>query len=262
MPRILLRLLAVVFLLGGCATSGYQQFYQQYVDVKSLSDLEVLQPGEEPKIYGTDNFDRDIATLRAKRYIMIGSSSFNGGYEDTKNAVVQAKRIGATIVLTNAQYTNTQTSTASLFLPNNQTTYHSGTVYGGGMLGGYSGTSTTYGSTVVPYTVNQRRYDQNAVYLVKTNQKMRFGIGVADLTPEKRTELGRNTGALIDVVIEDTPAFNSNVLAGDILISIDGNNVTNAEHALKLLNEVNETALTSVFTVIRNGKEQQITVKL
>lgn len=251
-----------VFLFGGCATSGYKQFYQQYVDVETLPDLEILQPGQEPKVYGTDNFDRDIATLRAKKYIVIGASSFNGGYEDTKNAAAQAKSIGATIVLTNSQYTNTQTTTTALFLPNNQTTYYSGTVHSGGVFGGYSGTSTTYGSVAVPYTTNQRRYDQTAVYLVKTNQKVRFGIVPINLPPEKRTEIGRNTGVLIDVVLEDTPAFNSNVMAGDILIAIDGKNVKNADNVLQLLSEVGASASETVFTVIRNDKEQEINVKL
>ena len=104
-------LIFLVFFVGGCATSGYKQFYQQYIDVKTLPDLEVLRLGQEPQVYGTDNFDRDIAILRAKRYIVIGASSFNGGHENTKNAATQAKSIGATIVLTNSQYTDTRTTT-------------------------------------------------------------------------------------------------------------------------------------------------------
>ena len=256
------KLLIVVLCLGmvGCATSGYQKFYQQYVDIKTFPDLEVLQPKQAPKVYGTDNFDRDIAILRAKKYIVIGASSFNGGYEDTKNATAQAKKIGATIVLTNSQYTGTQTSTAALFLPNNQTTYSSGTVSGDAFLS-YSGTSTTYGNTIVPYTTNQRRYDQEAVYLVKTNRKLKFGVEFKDLTPELRIKLGRNMGVLIDVVFEDTPAFYSNVMVGDVLIAVDGKSVKNGEHAMKLCGEVNKDALSSTLTVIRDGKEQQINVK-
>ncbi len=171
-----LLIIAVVFLLTACA-SGYQQFYKQYVDPKNLADVELLQPGEESKVYGTSNFDKDIKTLRSKMYIPIGYSSFNGKYEDESKVKAQAKRVGATVVLVNSQYTNTQTTTPPLFIPNSSTTYSFGSVYGGGIYGGYSGTSTTYGSTVVPITTQQRRYDQTAVFFVKsTNSSLVYSL--------------------------------------------------------------------------------------
>jgi len=148
--------------LTGCATSGYQQFYNSYVDVNTLPGPELIKEGQEPQVYGTDDFERDIRILRAKKYVVIGSSSFNGGYEDMKNAQAQAERIGATIVLINSQYTNTQTTTSTLFLPDNKTTYHSGSAnaysiynnsYGGygsvNTNATYSGTSTTYGTKAI-----------------------------------------------------------------------------------------------------------------
>ena len=269
-----LQILLIVSLIAGCAQSGYKQFYKPYVDANTLPDVQLLKKGEEPQVFGTDDFDRDIKILRAKRYIVIGQSSFNGGYEDTKNAAEQAKTIGATIVLTNSQYTNTQTTTSTLFLPDNKTTYHSGSVSGstsynsayGGYLGSsntygsYSGSSTTYGTKAVPYTTHQRRYDQNAVYLVKSTQKVRYGISVADLTPEKRSEIERNTGALIDIVLEDTPAFYANVMAGDILISVDGSNVRNAAHAIEVMKTSGNSEY-SILKVLRNGKEKEIRVE-
>ncbi|WP_448250564.1 PDZ domain-containing protein [Thalassotalea agariperforans] len=258
MKKILL--IAAATILSGCAQSGYKQFYNPYVDARTLPNVELIGPNEEPQIFGSNNIDQDIRTLRSKRYIVVGYSSFNGGYEDTKNAAAQAKRIGATVVLTNSEYTNTQSSTSALLLPNNQTTYHSGSVYGGGTYGGYSGTSTTYGTTAVPFTTHQRRYDQVAVYLVKSTQKIRFGVSVNDLTPGMRTELERNTGALIDIVIEDTPAFYSNVMAGDILVSIDGQPVKNGQHAIELMAAVPESQPSSSFLVIRKGEEKSIKV--
>ncbi|MBC8554729.1 MAG: PDZ domain-containing protein, partial [Candidatus Brocadiales bacterium] len=245
-------ILFLAIVLSGCVTSGYKQFYNPYVDAKTLPEVQLLAEGQEPQIFGTDNFDRDIRILQSKQYIPIGHSSFNSRYEDIKNAAAQAKRIGATIVLVSSQYTNTQTTTSTLFLPDNRTTYNSGTAYGnttynsayGGYLGSsntratYSGTSTTYGTKAVPFTTHQRRYDQTAVYLVKSTQKLKFGVQYNDLTPEQRTQFERNTGVLINVVVENSPAFFANVLAGDVLIAVDGKAVQNAQHAGQLMGNI------------------------
>lgn len=249
-------------MLFGCAQSGYQQFYNPYIDPQSDPDLVLLAPNEEPQVFGSDDFNRDINILRAKNYVLLGESAFNGGYEDTKNAVAQAKKLGATMVLTSSKYINTTTHTSMLFLPNNETTYHSGSVYAGGNTGGYSGTSTTYSTTAVPYTTQQDRYEQHALFFAKTNKKIRFGVYISDLSPELRVEIERNTGALIEIVSEDSPAFYANIFAGDILISIDGVSVINAQHAGALLLRVPDGQAYSDFVVIRKGEEKTIRLKL
>lgn len=251
----------VAFVMAGCA-SGYQTFYKPYVDARTLGNVELLEPGEEPKVYGTKNFDRDIKILKSKMYRPIGDSSFNGEYEDVSNVKAQAKRIGATLVLVNSEYTNTQTTTTHLFVPNPSTTYHSGSVYGSGGYGGYSGTSTTYGSTAVPITTHQRRYDQTAVFFVKSTEKLRFGIFLNNISNEQRIALERNTGAIIDVVVEESPAFYSNVLPGDILIKVNDSDVRNRDHAMDLLDKVSLSANSALFTIIRKGTERAITIKL
>lgn len=260
--------------LVGCAQSGYKTFYKPYVDTKTLTDVELLAEGQEPKVFGTDDFEKDTKILRSKQYFPIGFSSFNGGYEGEGSAIAQAKRVGATIVLVNSKFTNTQTTTSTLFLPDNKTTYHSGSAYGntsynsayGGYLGSsatnanYSGTSTTYGTKAVPITNQQQRYDQTALFFIKNTKKLKFGVFLKELTPDQRTVLERNTGVLIDVVVENSPAFISNVLAGDILIKIDNNLVINGESASKLMSNVNPNAKSSTLTIIRNKKEKIINI--
>lgn len=253
--------LSVLLVMTGCVASGYQKFYKPFVDARTLSDVELLKPNEKPKIYGTNNFDRDIRALRSKQYIPIGYSSFNGEYENKSSVEAEARRIGATVVLVNSKYTDTQTTTAPLFFPNSSTTFHSGTVYGGGAYGGYSGTSTTYGNTVVPITAQHRRYDQSAMFFVKETKKLRFGIFVSNLSDDQRRELERNTGAIIDIVVEGSPAFYSNVIPGDILIKINDSNVRDANDALELMQKVSPSENSAVFTIIRNGKVQSIAIK-
>lgn len=255
-------ILFLLVILTGCANgNGYSKFYYPIEGPwQSQGDLEMLSEGDDPQIFGSDDIKRDAATLRAKNYVPIGYSSFNGGLEDTKNAVKQAKKVGALIVLVNSKYTNTQTNSSVLFLPDNKTTYHSGSV-SGNTGGTYSGTSTTYGTKAVPYTSQQRRFDQNALYFVKDTKKYKFGVGLENLTPQDRKRLERNIGVLITVVIESTPAFYANILTDDVLIEIDNQPVRNVDHALQLMGGVSPEKESSILTVIRNGSRQDIKVE-
>lgn len=259
----------ITVLICACAASGYKEFYQPYADAQTIPQAEILQEGQEPQIISTDNIDRDVALLRSRMFYILGVSSFNGGIENLKNAKAQAKKIGATTVLTTSQFTNTRTIQSALVLPDNKTTYSSGTVnadtqyYGAtsGYLGSgstnatYSGTTTTYGSKVVPYTTQQRRYDQSAVFLVKSNLKLKFGLFLDDLPPEMRSQLQRNTGAIVQLVAEDSPAFYANILPGDVLIALDGVPIRNMEHAGQLMGATDIAGMSPIISAIRNGKE-------
>ena len=264
----------VTMLFSGCATNGYQKFYTSYVDPLSIQNVEMLKEGQMPEVFGSGDFTRDIKILRSKKYVPIGQSAFNGVYEDKNNVIAQAKRVGATLVLINSQYTDTQTSTSALFLPDNKTTYHSGSAYGtasySNNYGGYgtasanasyNGTSTTYGTQVVPQTTQYKLYDQNAVYLVKVNNKFRVGVFMIDLTPELRATYQRNTGVIVDVVVEKTPAFYSNLLADDIIIAVEGVSVKDVQHTQELMANVPETAKSFELTVIRQNEEKKVIIK-
>jgi hypothetical protein len=257
-PTISLVLCAV---LTACA-SGYQQFYKPYTDANTLPEVKVLAPEEAPKVYASNDLDRDVKIAQSKGYLVIGVSSFNGKLESEDAVIQQARRVGALLVLVNSKFTDTRTITTPLFLPNNQTTYSSGSVYGTYGSANYSGSSTIYGSTVVPMTTHQQRYDQTAVYFVKSTRKLKFGLSPVDLPQDLRGTLERNTGALIDIVFEDTPAFAANVLPGDVLIELDGVSVINAKHAGELMQSASPADGRCVLKVIRSGKERTIELKL
>lgn len=256
---------SIVFLLiaslAGCATSGYQRFYEVHENAKKGTDLQYLQPGETPTIHYSNDLNQDALALMSKGFLPIGRSVFNGPLEGKEQMAAQARRVGATVVLVSSSYTNTETKTMPLFLPNSSTTYGSGSVYdSGGGSAAYYGSSTTRGTTVVPVTSQQDRYDQEAAYFVKSTKKSKFGLFLTDLNPELRRSIQRNTGALIDVVMEDSPSFRANVFPGDILIKINGVNVRNVQHAIQLMG--NTKPPESRLTIVRNGKQKTITVRL
>ena len=67
----LLILFVAAITLVGCAQSGYKQFYNPYVDAKTLPDVELISEGQEPQVFGTDNFDRDVLILRSKKWFFV-----------------------------------------------------------------------------------------------------------------------------------------------------------------------------------------------
>lgn len=248
--------------MTGCATNRYQQFYRPYVhtDASSLQEVEWLKEGEEPHLYQTDNLGRDFRTLRSKKYLLIGYSSFNDSYQDENQIKEQARRVGATLVLTNSKYTDTETSTKNLYIPTTSTTYHSGSFYGSSG-GGYSGASTTRGSSVIPVTTHQRRYDQHAYFFVKSTKKLKFGVILSDLSEETKVKLKRNTGVLVDIVVEDSPAFYANILSGDVLVAIDEFSFNTFKEADEVLRYYDTSKGQAVLKIIRDEKEKDIVIK-
>lgn len=247
--------------LTACA-SGHQQFYKSYEDANTLSEVITLAPGEIPKVVITNDLDRDVNMTRSKGYIVIGVSTFNGDLESEDSIIQQARNVGALLVLVNSEFTETRRSTTPLVVPNNQTTYSSGSVYGAYGSASYSGSNTTYGSTVVPITTHQQRYDQTAVYFVRSTRKLKFGLHSIDLPQDLRASLERNTGVLIDIVFEDTPAFSANILPGDVLVEIDGTAILNAKHASEVMRSASPSNGECVLKLIRNGQGRTVVLKL
>lgn len=283
-------LLILIFTLVSCVRpSGYKQFYSTYIDThapEAKIDLELLKEGEPPEVLGTSDFDKDTNTLFLKSYVVIGESNFNGKYEDIRSVAKQAISVGATVVLVNAKYTNTLAINSALFLPTTSTTYHSGSIshYGTATTSGtatynnyspyyrsanatyqasttyqgnasYSGTSTTHGTQVVPYTVQQRRYDQRALYFAKKINKSKLGMSLEPITDEQKKAYGKEFGVYISSVTEGSPAHRANIQAGDLLYKVNGENAYGTTSAEYWIGKMNLSDQGNVVTVIRYGEE-------
>ena len=72
----------------------------------------------------------------------------------------------------------------------------------------------------------------------------------------------RNTGALVEIVFENTPAFNANILPGDIITELDGKVVENPMEFNKVFLEVHPANGLLPVKILRNGIEKTINVQL
>lgn len=101
--------------------------------------------------------------------------------------------------------------------------------------------------------------------LLETGEVKRafLGVSMQDISPALAEAFGlkRQTGAIINQVIEGSPADEAGIKAGDIVLSVDGKEIRNAE------NLRNRVGLLPVgkkvrMTILRDGKQQKLTVNI
>lgn len=242
-------------LLSGCATSGFSQFY----DGRSIENLQaepryIPEETVQVKRLPDEPLDTIFAKMYALRYFPVGSSEWEGpaGANDSE-AIAQAKKIGASLVMWGSNYSHTASGVMPVTTYNPggvSTTYHSGTVFSGGGSGQYSGTSTTYNpgtssTNYVPYSVD--RYNYVAIFFARFKPDL-LGIKF-DFTPpiEYKKQFDTNTGALVLGVVDGWRASKANILPGDIIMSVNGVNFTESFEGWKYGEE-------NTVQVYRDGK--------
>lgn len=221
-------LILVVFALG--STSTFSNFYDPYVDAKSLSNVITLKEGEEPKIINSYDISNDYFDILSDNYTCIGNTNFNGPDENLTNDIkIQCKKNGATIVLYNRDYTDTRS-------------------------GVYS-----YGGNVSSYNV--KRYNYVIYYFVKRIDMPKFGLLLTDMNAEERKNLQRNTGVIVTVVYKNTPAFYANIVRDDIVIRINEHVINNTNDFYRIYDLFNIGDGVDI-DFIRNGKTHNIKFRL
>jgi len=263
MKRIAIVLLAALA-LSGCVTNPYSQFYRDYTGGMGVAgNAMLIAPEKEPVIQQGSDPMRDGMEMMRNGFVLIGESSFNAGSVATSNAKYHARRVGAEIVLLYNQYTDTVSGSMPLTLPDTKTstTYGSASAYGSGGYANAYGSSytTTYGTktTYIPYNV--RRYDYLATFWTRS-KPLSFGAQFRDLTDEQRRQIQSNKGVSVFVVVKGTPAFQNDVLEGDIIRQVNGVDILDVRHCLEVIGK--NKGKTVSLTILRNGNEIQKELKL
>jgi S1-C subfamily serine protease len=105
-------------------------------------------------------------------------------------------------------------------------------------------------------TVN--RYDYGAIYFVKV--RMPFGAYFRDLSDAERGSLETNKGAAVALIVDGSPAYNCDVLVGDIVLAVNGERVSGARGMLDLIQRY--AGQVANLMLVRNGKEISKTVPI
>ncbi len=109
---------------------------------------------------------------------------------------------------------------------------------------------------MIPITVN--RSDYGAAYFVK--RKWSFGALWRDLNDSERQELQSNKGVYVRVVVDNSPAYQADVLPGDIILAVDGHQVMNQQSIADLMHTRSGQSIT--LSLYRRGTRLEKSVRL
>lgn len=101
----------------------------------------------------------------------------------------------------------------------------------------------------MPYSI--RRYDYYASFWVKVKPG-RLGIFLDNLTDELRKKIESNKGIYVVAVVKGSPAFNNDILTGDIIRKINDIEVIDTMHVNNILREYKEKEIK--LEIFRDGK--------
>lgn len=249
--------LGAVLALSGCA-GGYSTFYQP----TPLAGVVPRYEGEpQIRAAGADT-NSEVLELASQGYSLIGTASFNGTAQSRLSVTLQAKKVGASLVLTGARYTNTINSTLQLQTPTSSTTYSNGqatvTGYGGVATGNYRGSSTTYGTQTTNVPISIARYDQMALFFAPTPHTG-IGLTMANIPANAVAQYGTAQGAIVKAVVRGSPAFKADVLPGDLITTINGVRVSQYSDMGSIAAQANGGPL--VLGIRRGEKTVSLTIQ-
>ncbi len=132
-----------------------------------------------------------------------------------------------------------------------------------GKVVGVNTTVVAYGKGlgfVMPINMVKDEIDQ-----LKEHERVKrgwFGLQVQDITPEMSDALGigDGQGALVSYVKAQSPADNAGIRRGDVIVSIDGEKISEASEFVRKFSFATPKKDTR-FVVIRNGKEKIFVIK-
>lgn len=250
---------ACLLILSACGTGQFGSSYKGYSDPRLAADLVALPEEGEPNLIRSTDLDRDVRQYREHNYVVVGESAFNGVQESPNNAVKKAKEVGATHVIVSSEYTDTRGRLAYDYQDYYRTIYVNKVRSVNGKSVRYREAVTVRDTVTVPYTQYYDNFDQWAIYMAKSTRVHKLGLIMRDLAPNERSSLGRNTGAFIDMVLSNSPAFMADIVPQDILVAINGDKVNNTNHAEELIRVLELDGKTIVLTVLKNGEQKDIT---
>lgn len=254
----------VSWMLGGCAS--YKRFYQDETGgIDITKDHRFADAPTDPIVTQGANPQSDSDRMVEDGYVQIGYIAFNGRADsaDEDDAFTQAKRVHAHRVLVYFKYRGTVSGTMPLTLPSTQTSTTSvyGNAYGPGGPSTFSGTgyTTTYGTqtTYIPYSVD--RYDYLATFWTKRRSFV-LGVYYDNLTPELRQALQTNKRVVVTVVVKGTPAFQADILRGDVLKAIGDTEIYDTASAQQAVES--RAGQNVVIQIVRNGSPIQKEMRL
>jgi hypothetical protein len=254
--------MAVAFIVLSACGNPYRLNYVSVLD--RLPAQPAFAPSTPtPRIVEAKNPREDSVRLVEEGFMPIGYVKFNSVKADQKLALAQAKDLGADVVLTSIQFTNVVNETVPTTVytgPETVRVDEHGNVWNGGVNYNRSQTVTYEGHYETEFVNRETAfYDQKALFFRKLQSPI-FGGAVSPLPEEVRNSLGRNRGVVVRAVVKGSPAFRADVLKGDILIALEGEDIIEPGEFYKRVESLAGRSVS--VSIFRNGQALELPVKL
>jgi PDZ domain len=269
-PRV-----AAVVLLAGCTANPYSEFYEDYTrQWPAGTQARLLPSTTKPQVVFSANLRQDAQRLAEEGFFVVGFAGFRGPAVSQRDLIAQAEKVKAELVLYSSQFSHTEQGIRPVlsYRPGQTSTTYShgyatanaygsggGYVYGSGIYSG-SSTTTTPGTLSTDYVPYQRgMFEHGALFLNRARPGV-LGASFLPLPDVLRAKLQRNTGVVVAVVMQGSPAFRANILRGDIITEIAGKPVTTVQEVMDLLPFYAGKRVS--FTLIRGDRTLRIEAQL
>lgn len=227
---------SLAFAVSAPAIAGpYEDFFQASGD--RIEDG--IRSKSPPQVFTSNDLDADIRRLLEDGYFIVGASSWVGTPEDAKATAKFAKKIRASIALVQYRYIDTVSGgTQVVMLP----------LTFGGMIGSAQ-------------PVSYARYEQTAYFFVKAKpDKIGLGLRFEPLTPSQARAVGSGKGISITVVVRGGPAFDAGIVAGDIILTVAGQDFSTRDRMDRV--KADYAGQTVPVEIIRDGQPQTLQITI
>jgi len=261
----LLGILAISF--AGCA-NPYSQNYQSLLHrPQTGSFLMQTSIALKPKIVTSTNMEADSLSMLENGYLLIGRAAFRSPPIDETQAIDHAQKVGAEIVLTKKEYVNTVTESVPIteWLPDQQTTVTEMSTFqtsptAAPSIARRQITQTVQGEAYIQYVPQNVEYYNYSATFWKKIKPMKFGVFVQQLDNETKKRLQTNRGVIVKAVVRKTPAFNADILNGDIIVLFNNEPIADPEDFFAKIKANAGQEVT--VKIIRDGTTRDITLTL
>ncbi|MBU0713430.1 PDZ domain-containing protein [bacterium] len=266
--RSYLFILFLAIILAGCGNPfrlHYQNMLEKWPESKSL--LTESQEGSVPKLITSQDMKKDIMTMLQNGYFLIGKVKFTSPPINEKQALDQAKEVGAEVVFVKRDYVTTRTESVPIaeWLPDKTITTTETSTYQKDPSVPPSTfkreiTQTLEGELYTRYVPQSTDYYDYCATFWKKAKPLKFGVLVHALDEETKKLLQSNKGVVVKVVINKSPAFNADILRGDIITLFNNDPVADPGDFFEKIKT--HAGQTITVKIIRDGKPKDITLTL
>lgn len=256
---------AAITLTGCSSLNTFNAYYRTYHPLRTAAEAVPAPEDEAPVIRTGSSMNVDYIRMLQGGYVPIGYSRYRAAFSASTDALESvAKHYRAVLVLTytkdlgrNQIVVPLTTPTQTYSTTNSNATLHDNR--GNSLYGSGSSTTTTYGNTTTYYPLSFNEYDFVAVYWARaTATPLEAYLG--DIPTALRSRADTNRGAYVLLVVNNGPAYEADIVQGDIILSVNGKRVDNWETAQRDL--ARYSGLQSIVQVWHDGKIERKSVTL